>query len=89
MKQKIWRNAMTRRPGLTFSHVGFHATDVDRQADFYKSVLDFTETDRGTLPGPNGPLRLVFLSRDPDEHRRMDRRCPREPGVVRARLSGR
>ena len=59
---------MTQRPGLTFSHVGFHATDVDRQADFYKSVLDFTETDRGTLPGPNGPLRLVFLSRDPDEH---------------------
>jgi catechol 2,3-dioxygenase-like lactoylglutathione lyase family enzyme len=59
---------MTRRPGLTFSHIGFHATDVDRQADFYKSVLDFTETDRGTLPGPNGPLRLIFLSRDPDEH---------------------
>lgn len=59
---------MNRRPGLSFSHVGFHATDIDRQADFYKSVLDFTETDRGTLPGPNGPLRLVFLSRDPDEH---------------------
>ena len=59
---------MTQRPGLSFSHMGFHATDVDGLADFYKSVLEFTETDRGNLPGPNGPLRLVFLSRDPDEH---------------------
>ncbi len=59
---------MTQRPGLTFSHVGFFAADIDRQADFYRSVLDFTETDRGTLPGPHGPLRLIFLSRDPDEH---------------------
>jgi catechol 2,3-dioxygenase-like lactoylglutathione lyase family enzyme len=59
---------MALRPGLTFSHIGFACTDIDRQADFYKSVLDFTETDRGTLPGPDGPLRLVFLSRDPGEH---------------------
>lgn len=59
---------MMRRPGLTFSHVGFHATDIDNLADFYKSVLEFTETDRGTLPTANGPARLVFLSRDPDEH---------------------
>jgi catechol-2,3-dioxygenase len=58
----------TQRPGLTFSHVGLYATDVDRQADFYKTVLDFTETDRGTLPTPSGPARLIFLSRDPDEH---------------------
>ena len=56
------------RPGLTFSHIGFHAADLEKQADFYKSVLDFTETDRGVLPGPHGPVRLVFLSRDPDEH---------------------
>jgi catechol-2,3-dioxygenase len=59
---------MAQRPGLSFSHVGFHATDIDRQANFYQSVLDFTETDRGTLPGPDGPLRLIFLSRDPGEH---------------------
>ena len=25
-------------------------------------------TDRGELSGPNGPMNLVFLSRDPDEH---------------------
>jgi catechol 2,3-dioxygenase-like lactoylglutathione lyase family enzyme len=59
---------MTQRPGLSFSHIGFHAADIDRQADFYKAILEFTETDRGTLPGPNGPLRLIFLSRDPAEH---------------------
>lgn len=56
------------RPGLTFSHIGVFAMDIDRQAEFYKSVLGFTETDRGTLEGPHGTLRLVFLSRDPDEH---------------------
>jgi catechol-2,3-dioxygenase len=59
---------MSQRSGLTLTHVGFHATDVEAQADFYKSVLDFTETDRGVLPGPSGPVSLVFLSRDPDEH---------------------
>jgi catechol 2,3-dioxygenase-like lactoylglutathione lyase family enzyme len=59
---------MTQRPGLRFTHMGFFAVDIERQADFYKSVLDFTETDRGNLEGPNGPMRLIFLSRDPDEH---------------------
>jgi len=59
---------MTQRKGLSFSHVGFHATDIEKQAAFYKEVLEFTETDRGLLPTPNGPVQLVFLSRDPDEH---------------------
>ena len=59
---------MTSRPGLSFTHVGFFVTDVERQADFYTRVLGFTETDRGTLPGPKGPFQLVFLSRDPGEH---------------------
>lgn len=59
---------MQQRPGLRFTHIGFHANDIDRMADFYKTVLEFTETDRGTLPGPNGPIRLIFLSRDPQEH---------------------
>jgi catechol-2,3-dioxygenase len=59
---------MSQRPGLSFTHVGLFAADIDRQADFYKKVLDFTETDRGKLEGPNGPMRLIFLSRDPDEH---------------------
>ncbi len=56
------------RPGLTFSHFGIYAVDVDRQADFYRTYLGFTETDRGTLDTTNGVVRLVFLSRDPDEH---------------------
>lgn len=56
------------RPGLTFSHVGFFVADIATMEDFYARVLEFTVTDRGELPGPNGPVRLVFLSRDPDEH---------------------
>ncbi len=55
-------------PSLRFSHIGFFVRDLDAQADFYKSVLGFTETDRGTLQVPGGVAQLVFLSRDPDEH---------------------
>ena len=57
-----------RRPGFNFSHFGMYANDIAKQEDFYARVLDFTVTDRGQLPGPNGPMELVFLSRDPDEH---------------------
>lgn len=56
------------RPGLTFSHMGVYVTDLDRMEDFYTRVFGFTVTDRGQLPGPEGPVNLVFLSRDPDEH---------------------
>jgi catechol 2,3-dioxygenase-like lactoylglutathione lyase family enzyme len=55
-------------PGLTFSHVGIFVSDIARMEDFYTRVLEFTVTDRGELAGPAGPLSLVFLSRDPDEH---------------------
>ncbi|WP_423457806.1 VOC family protein [Ottowia sp. VDI28] len=55
-------------PQLRFSHIGFFVRNIDQQAVFYKEVLGFTETDRGTLPTPSGEARLVFLSRDPDEH---------------------
>lgn len=57
-----------KRPGLTFSHIGLFVHDLPRMEDFYTRVLEFTVTDRGQLPGPNGPLDLVFTSRDPDEH---------------------
>lgn len=57
-----------RRPGLAFSHVGLFVHDLARMEDFYTRVLEFTVTDRGQLPGPNGPVDLVFTSRDPDEH---------------------
>lgn len=56
------------RPGLTFSHFGMFVIDVALLEDFYTRVLEFTVTDRGQLPGPSGPMDLVFLSRDPDEH---------------------
>lgn len=35
---------------------------------FYTRLLEFTVTDRGRLDTPRGPVELVFLSRDPDEH---------------------
>ncbi len=57
-----------KRPGLSFSHVGIHVTDLERMAAFYSDVLGFTITDRGRLQGPNGPVDLVFTSRDPDVH---------------------
>jgi hypothetical protein len=31
-------------------------------------VLGFTRTDKGEMMGPKGPMELVFLSRDPEEH---------------------
>jgi catechol-2,3-dioxygenase len=60
--------ATAATPHLRFSHVGLYVRDLDAQADFYRTVLGFTETDRGTLPTPTGLANLVFLSRDPDEH---------------------
>jgi catechol 2,3-dioxygenase-like lactoylglutathione lyase family enzyme len=57
------------RPGLTFSHIGLFVHDLRRMEDFYTRVLEFTVTDRGQLPGPDGELvDMVFTSRDPDEH---------------------
>lgn len=56
------------RPGLSFSHFGMFVTDMAKMEDFYARVLEFTVTDRGALDTPNGPVDLVFLSRDPSEH---------------------
>jgi len=57
-----------RRKGLSFSHVGFFVNDIGRMERFYTRMLDFTVTDRGTLRGDQGPVQLVFLSRDPAVH---------------------
>jgi catechol 2,3-dioxygenase len=51
-------------PPVAFSHMGIFVRDLDRMEDFYRRVLGFTVTDRGDL----GATRLVFLSRDPNEH---------------------
>lgn len=49
---------------MSFSHVGFFVTDMDKMADFYSRVMGFFITDRGTLNGN----RITFFSRDPREH---------------------
>ena len=62
------------RAGFRFSHFGMFVTNVSLQEDFYTRVLDFTVTDRGQLPGREGregPMELVFLSRNPDEHHQL------------------
>jgi catechol 2,3-dioxygenase-like lactoylglutathione lyase family enzyme len=58
----------TKRTGLTLSHMGFYVSDMAKVEDFYTRVLEFTVTDRGTLPSPRGPVSLVFLSRNPAVH---------------------
>jgi catechol-2,3-dioxygenase len=55
-------------PGLSFSHMGLYVNDVARMQDFYTRVLGFAVTDRGVLETAEGPLTLVFLSRDAREH---------------------
>jgi catechol-2,3-dioxygenase len=54
--------------GPMFSHVGIHVRDIARMEDFYKRVMGFIVTDRGSLDTPRGRVGLVFLSRDPQEH---------------------
>jgi len=51
-------------PAVAFSHMGFYVRDIVAMEDFYSRVLGFTVTDRGNL----GPVQLVFLSRNPEEH---------------------
>ena len=51
-------------PAVAFSHFGFFVRDIVAMENFYRRVLGFIVTDRGTL----GSLQLVFLSRDPEEH---------------------
>jgi catechol-2,3-dioxygenase len=59
---------MRKYKGLSFSHIGIFAHDLEALARFYSEVLDFTITDRGHLQGPQGPIDLIFTSRDPDVH---------------------
>ena len=59
------------RAGLTFSHFGMYVTNLAAMERFYAGVLEFTVTDRGLLNAPNGPVELLFLSRDPDEHHQL------------------
>jgi len=57
--------AETRRaPNLMFSHMGLSVKHIGRMEDFYSRILGFTVTDRGEAGG----MKLVFLSRDPNDH---------------------
>lgn len=56
---------MASFPEFEFSHIGLHAFDVERMAQFYKDVFGFIETDRGTV---HGGTPVVFLSRNPRDH---------------------
>ena len=55
---------MSAIPQATISHIGFYVRDLERMERFYTGYLGLTVTDRGEMGG----ARLVFLSRDPDEH---------------------
>lgn len=51
-------------PNLMFSHMGLSVCDLDLMERFYTSILGFTVTDRGEIPG----MQIVFLSRNPMDH---------------------
>ncbi|MEI6724004.1 MAG: VOC family protein, partial [Betaproteobacteria bacterium] len=68
--------------GPSFSHMGIYVRDVARMEDFYKRVMGFTVTDRGNLDTPRGPVYLVFLSRDPEEHHQVVLASGRPDGEV-------
>ena len=55
----------TPAPHLSFSHVGLFVHDLGVMEEFYRRVLGFTVTDRGTSSRGS---ELAFLSRNPDEH---------------------
>jgi catechol-2,3-dioxygenase len=69
------------RPGFSFSHMGLYVCDIARMEDFYSRVLEFTVTDRGFLSTATGEVKLVFLSRDPDEHHQIVLATGRPPDV--------
>jgi catechol 2,3-dioxygenase len=67
--------------GLDFSHMGFLVRDLDAMVAFYRDVLGFFLTDRGTL----GTRELRFLSRNPTEHHQivlMDGRGADQPTTI-------
>ena len=59
---------MSNRKGFAFNHLGLHVRDLAAMKDFYTRVFNFTVTDEGPLPTPEGPVNIVFLSRDPEIH---------------------
>jgi catechol 2,3-dioxygenase-like lactoylglutathione lyase family enzyme len=54
-------------PALRFSHMGVFVRDAARMRDFYERAMGFVVSDEGAL----GATRLVFLTRDPEEHHQL------------------
>ncbi len=55
---------MTALPNLRLNHMGVFVRDLDRMVAFYRDVLGFVITDRGTARG----FRVTFMTRDPTAH---------------------
>ena len=70
------------RPRL--SHLGFYVRDLDAQAEFYKRVFKFLETDRG-VSGAGDPI--VFLTGDSSEHHQLVLTAGLPPEVSRTWLN--
>ena len=54
-------------PNLNLRHIGIFVSDIDAMSSFYKTVLGFTQTDRGEVRGGQ----VVFLTRDPLSHHQL------------------
>lgn len=77
---------MARAPRLSFSHLGIHVHDIERMTAFYTEFMGFFVTDRGTLAVLPGQPKIVFLSRDPNEHHQLALVEGREDGGGTARV---
>jgi catechol 2,3-dioxygenase len=63
---------MGKTPSIAYSHLGLHCFDLDAMVAFYTRMLGMAETDRGTLPTPDGgSVRIVFLSGEPRDHHQL------------------
>jgi catechol-2,3-dioxygenase len=62
---------MANAPRISFSHVGIHVTDLEGMERFYTRLIGLAVTDRGRLDTARGPVDLVFLSGNPDEHHQL------------------
>jgi catechol-2,3-dioxygenase len=53
-----------RPTSMTISHLGINVCNMDKMEAFYRDILGFTITDRGSTIG----LDIVFMSRDSRDH---------------------
>jgi catechol 2,3-dioxygenase-like lactoylglutathione lyase family enzyme len=56
---------MTKRPKLSFSHMGIFVSDINKMVDFYTRVLGLVVSDRGIVQDGRD---MAFMTLDPREH---------------------